>query len=219
MPVQVRLFAALRELLGTDHLSVEPDEGETVAQLFARLFPDEPEERWAGTLMYAVNRAYVGGDHALQDGDEVAFIPPLGGGSADPRVELCSEPLDLAALIAQVEGPGRGGVCTFTGTVRDHFEGRPVRQLAYEAYEEMAGAQMSALCDEIEARWPGVAVAMAHRVGILAIGEAAVCIAAAGPHRAEAFEACRHGIDALKDRVPIFKQEIYDDGSEWKRNR
>jgi len=207
----------LREMRGTSQLDIELSKGESVAQLFDRLFAsDGPSSCPRESVLFAVNQDYVDGSHIPEDGDEVAFIPPLAGGAADPRVALSKEPISLDDLISEVSGPGRGGLVTFTGTVRDHFEGRPVLYLDYEAYDEMALREMSLLCDEIERTWPGVAVAMAHRTGRLQIGEAAVHIAVAGGHRAESFDACRHAIDRLKERVPIFKKEVYEDDSAWK---
>ena len=218
MPITVALFASLRERQGRDRLVLDPLPGETVAGLFDRLFADRPTPDWPGPLMYAVNREYVPGDRPLEDGDEVAFVPPLGGGAADPRVQLTDQPLQLDPLLARVEAPGRGGVCVFTGTVRDTFEGRPVLHLEYEAYAPMALSEMSSLCDEVQERWPGVGVAIAHRVGRLEIGEAAVHVVCAAAHRGAAFEACRFGIDRLKETVPIFKKEVYQGGSSWKAN-
>lgn len=219
MAITVRLFALLREHKGQERIEVEPRGGDTVGSVFDRLFPDLASDPLRETLAFALNATYVDPDQPVQDGDEVAFIPPLGGGSEDPRVHLGHEPLALEPLIASVSGPQRGGLATFTGLVRDHFEGRPVTHLEYEAYEPMALREMSALCEEIEARWDGAAVAIAHRLGRLEIGDAAVLIVVAAPHRAAAFEACRHGIDALKERVPIFKKELYTDGSSWKGNQ
>lgn len=216
MPVSVRLFAMLRETRGAARLDIDLEQGESVAQIFDRLFAANASGCPRESVMFAVNQNYVNGDHVPQDGDEVAFIPPLAGGAADPRVALSTRPIDIQDLIEQVTAPSRGGLVTFTGTVRDHFEGRPVIYLNYEAYDEMALREMSRLCDEIEAAWPGVAVAMAHRIGRLEIGEAAVHIAVAGGHRAESFTACRHAIDRLKERVPIFKKEVYEDDSVWK---
>lgn len=218
MTITVRLFASLRESRGQDRLLMDPKPGETVAALFDRLFPDRPTPDWPGPLMYAVNREYVDPEHLLADGDEVAFVPPLGGGAPDPRVRLTDQPLELDPLLRQVEGPGRGGVCTFSGTVRNTFEGRPVIHLEYEAYEPMALSEMSKLCDAIEQRWPQVQVAIAHRVGRLDIGDAAVHVVCSAPHRGAAFEACRFGIDRLKESVPIFKKEVYEGGSTWKAN-
>lgn len=218
MTITVRLFASLREHAGSDRLQVEARPGETVADLFSRLFPSRPSPDWPGPLMFAVDREWVAADHPVRDGVEVAFLPPLGGGSGDPRVLLTSAPLDAPALVEQVRAPHRGGICTFVGTARDVSGGRRVLRLEYEAWEEMALLELSRLCDEIEARWPGVAVAIAHRTGVIGTGEAAVVVACAAPHRAEAFEACRHGIDRLKERVPIFKKEVREDGSDWKGN-
>ncbi len=124
-------------------------------------------------------------------------------------------PLDLAALLAEVTAPERGGVASFLGLVRDHHDGRGVSALAYSAYEPMADSVCGEIVAEAEARWP-VRVAVRHRVGELSIGDAAVAVAVAGDHRDEAFAACRYVIEELKRRVPIWKRETYADGSvEW----
>ncbi|HEV8195108.1 MAG TPA: molybdenum cofactor biosynthesis protein MoaE [Gemmatimonadales bacterium] len=125
---------------------------------------------------------------------------------------LTRDPVHLDALIARITGPDRGGVVTFLGLVRDHHEGRSVDGLEYSAYEPMAEAVCAELIAETESRWP-VRAALSHRVGPLGIGEAAVAIAVAAPHRDEAFAACRHLIEELKRRVPIWKQESYSDGT------
>ena len=217
MTVTVLLFAALREDKGTDHLDVELEPGETAYELFDRLFPDRPDPRWPGSLLFAVNREYVDRSEVLREGDEVAFVPPLGGGEGeDGRVSLHHGPLAEREVVARVEGPDKGGLCVFTGLVRNHHKGRSVLYLEYEGYEPMALSEMSRICDAATLRWPGVETAIAHRLGRLEIGEAAVIIACASGHRAEAFEACRFAIDALKDAVPIFKKEFYEDGSVWK---
>ena len=219
MTVVVRFFAVLREVQGVSSASVRIEPGETVGALYARLFADLVDETGRRLpVMYAVNESYVKGTHLLSAGDEVAFIPPLGGGSGDPRVLLTTAPLDPDQLLSTVQSAERGGVCSFVGTVRNHFDGRGVKELQYEAYEGMARSQMSRLCDEAESRWPGVAIAMHHRLGTLSIGEAAVIITAASPHRDAAFAACRWGIDALKESVPIWKKEIYEEGATWKAN-
>ncbi|HKU60665.1 MAG TPA: molybdenum cofactor biosynthesis protein MoaE [Gemmatimonadales bacterium] len=128
---------------------------------------------------------------------------------------LSGTPLDIASLIAEVTAPERGGIAAFVGTVRDHHQGRAVRELEYSAYAAMAEAECGRIVEETERRWP-VRVAVRHRIGLLAIGDAAVAIAVAGAHRDEAFDACRHMIEELKRRVPIWKRERYADGSvEW----
>ena len=130
-------------------------------------------------------------------------------------MRLLDEPLSLDRCVAAVSGPGMGGIVTFTGMVRRHNRGTRVERLEYEAYGSMAVREMTRLCIEIEAEIPGVRLSVEHRVGVLAIGDLAVVIAAAAPHRAEAFTACRAMIDRLKDRVPIWKKEIAEDGVEW----
>jgi molybdopterin synthase catalytic subunit len=135
-----------------------------------------------------------------------------------PIIQITREPLDGAAIRAledAVTSPGAGGVVTFAGVVRDNARGKRVRSLEYDAYPEMAERQMGEIATEVARRWPESALAMVHRTGPLAIGEASVVIVAACPHRAEAFEACRYAIDALKSSVPIWKKEIYEDGEAW----
>lgn len=125
---------------------------------------------------------------------------------------LTDEPLDLAGLVSEVSAADRGGVATFLGLVRDHHEGRGVLRLEYSAYGPMAEAECQAIVAEAEARWP-VRVAVRHRLGTLAVGDAAVAVAAGGAHRDESFVACRYVIEELKRRVPIWKREFYADGS------
>jgi molybdopterin synthase catalytic subunit len=128
---------------------------------------------------------------------------------------LSDAPLDLGALIREVSSPDRGGIACFLGTVRDHHEDRAVVGLEYSAYADMVEAECARIVAEAQARWP-VRVALRHRVGALEIGEAAVAIAVAGAHRDEAFAGCRHVIEEVKRRVPIWKKERYADGTvEW----
>ena len=126
---------------------------------------------------------------------------------------LSFEPIDVAALGRAVTAPERGGVVSFVGLVRNHHEGREVVELEYSAYGPMAERAIAAITAEVQQRWP-VRVAVAHRLGRLAIGEAAVAVVVAGGHRGEAFEACRYAIEEVKRRVPIWKREKYADGSE-----
>ena len=122
-------------------------------------------------------------------------------------------PLDLAALVESITAPDRGAVVTFVGVVRDHHDGRRVTGLSYSSYEPMADSECEAIRAEAERRWP-VRVAVVHRLGDLEIGDAAVAIVAASAHRDEAFAACRHVIEEVKRRVPIWKRERFADGTE-----
>ncbi len=128
---------------------------------------------------------------------------------------ITTAPLDLVALVAIVSAPGVGGVATFVGLVRDHNQGRRVQHLVYEAYEPLAERSLARIVDETREKWPSVALAVHHRVGQLAIGEASVAIAAGSPHRVEAFAACRYAIERVKQIVPIWKHEYFDGGDVW----
>jgi molybdopterin synthase catalytic subunit len=123
--------------------------------------------------------------------------------------------LDLAALLRLVEGAGTGGVAAFLGLVRDHNQGRRVLHLVYEAYEPLAERALARIVDEAREHWPSAALAIHHRTGTLGIGEASVAIAAASPHRADAFAACRYAIERVKQIVPIWKHEYFEGGDVW----
>ena len=160
-----------------------------------------------------MNQEFTSLDAAVPESAEVALVPPVAGGSDCFR--LSETPLALEEVVGAVGGPERGGLVTFTGTVRTETRGRRVRALSYEAYPGMAERAMTAIGREIESRWPGTRVAIVHRVGTLVPGEAAVVIAVSAPHRAAAFEGCRHAIERLKADVPIWKKERFEDGEEW----
>lgn len=129
--------------------------------------------------------------------------------------DITPDPLSTDELVNAVLVGSIGAVVTFTGTVRDHNEGRKVVALEYEAYDEMAVAEMERIGSEMAAKWGLHGIAIRHRVGRLAIGEASVVIAASSPHRREAFEACSEALDLLKERVPIWKKEYFEDGEHW----
>jgi molybdopterin synthase catalytic subunit len=126
-------------------------------------------------------------------------------------IALSPEPLDVAALIAAVADPDHGATTSFVGTTRREGGLREVAELRYEAYEELAMAEMAAVAAEAQARF-GARVAVAHRVGVVRVGEASVAVTASAGHRGAAFAACRHVIDELKARVPIWKQTAFADG-------
>jgi molybdopterin synthase catalytic subunit len=214
MRVTVRLFGPIREAAGAKELHVQLPTGATAAVLRARLAEKHPEIAALGPrLRISVNREFAAEETALADGDEVAFLPPVSGGAS--RCTISERALDPGAVAARVVGPDAGGVVSFVGAVRDHSRGQAIEHLEYEAYPEMAVQEMERICDEAARRWPGVRVAIDHRVGHLAIGDLAVVVVAAAAHRAEAFDACRFAIDALKQTVPIWKKEVARDGACW----
>ena len=215
MKITVLYFAVFRERLGRDEEVLELADGATVTDAIDALARKHPAiDKLRGKFRCAVNQDFTEDATVLRDRDELALIPPVAGG-AGRHVQLLDAALSLDRCIAAVSGPGMGGIVTFTGAVRRHSRGVTVERLEYEAYAPMAIREMTRLCDEIEKEIPGVVLAVEHRVGKLAIGDIAVVIAAAAPHRAEAFTACRAMIDRLKDRVPIWKKEIGEDGAEW----
>ena len=131
------------------------------------------------------------------------------------RYDVTTGPIDARELEAVVTHPGAGAICTFSGIVRDNSQGRTVTHLDYEAYAEMAVPQMRKIGAEIKERWPEARVAMAHRTGKLEVGEVSVVVAVSCPHREEAIDACKWGIDRLKESVPIWKKEHAADGTYW----
>ena len=130
------------------------------------------------------------------------------------RAWLSDSAIDVAAVLGAVHGPGQGATVLFLGTVRRENRGRPVTGMRYEAYPAMAEAVLAAIVGEAETRWPGCSVAAAHRSGDLGVGDASVVIAAAAPHRSQAFEASRYVIEEIKQRLPVWKKERYADGLE-----
>jgi MoaE-MoaD fusion protein len=220
--VTVRLFAATADAVGQRRL--EGDwAGLTPPQLLAVLQEEYPGlARLTAALAVAVNRDYAEADRLLQDGDEVALIPPVSGGSGEeaapqgrPLFEVTEEPLSADEVASRVTNPYSGATLVFVGTVREWTKGKRTILLEYEAYPEMAVRQMQIIGKEIDERWPGTKVAIAHRVGRLEVTEPSVIIAVATPHRVDAFDACRHAIERLKQIVPIWKKEIWEHGEEW----
>jgi MoaE-MoaD fusion protein len=202
--VRVRLFAGLRERAGWSQRDVE---AASVAEIWPALdLGDEPEG-----LLYAVNKEYATRDRALADGDEVALIPPVSGGA----FLLSDEPLSLDRVVDEVRSDEAGAIATFTGTTRVHSRGRTVTHLDYEAYEGMAEKTMAEIAESLHARYELSAVAIHHRIGRVGIGDTSVLIAVSAPHRQHALAACKDAIDELKERVPLWKKEVYEGGEEW----
>jgi len=218
MRVAVKLFGQIREAVGEKELSVELPDGASARDL-RRLLADRYRvfDSFGDRLAVSVQLEVVPLDTALCDGDEVAFLPPVSGGAGECWIS--DRPLVEADAVARVKGPGMGGIVTFVGAVRDHARGRSIRHLEYETYPEMAVREMEKIAEQVAQRWPGTRVAIGHRSGHLEVGEIAVVIAAAAPHRAAAFEACRFAIDTLKQTVPIWKKEVASDGEYWVDDR
>lgn len=214
MNVRVLLFGSVRDACEAKELAVSLAEGAGVGDLRALLATRHPSiERLGARLRIAVNRRFATEETRLAEGDEVALLPPVSGGAG--CCTLSDRPLDVAEVVGRVAGPDCGGVVTFLGTVRERARERDIERLEYEAYAAMAEPEMEGIAAEAAERWPGARVAVAHRIGSLAVGELAVVVVAAAPHRPEAFAACRYTIDTLKQRVPIWKKEVTTDGDHW----
>ena len=212
MKVTVLAFATAAEAIGASRLELDLPDGSAVADLREQLQSSYPGlvPQWS-RLAIAVD-GELGGDGTLREGAEVALLPPVSGGSS---AHLTETPLDPTALIAEISTAYRGAVLTFVGTVRDHHGGRHVSHLTYEAYRPMAEAVLSRIERDAERAAPGLR--LVHRLGEVPAGEASVVIAAASPHRDEAYAASRTALERLKREVPIWKREHYAGGeAEWR---
>lgn len=229
--VAVLFFATLRDRAGISRLDVELPEGSLVSDLKSLLsdrFPDLAP--LMSSTLVAVNHEYADGMEALSTGDEVAFFPPVSGGSrnispagdeAFPTIFLITEDeLDLDDLLKQISLPTTGAACFFTGMVRastTRTEPHETVYLEYQAYRPMAEAKMDQVAQEIRQRWPSVeGIAIVQRIGVLYPGTPTVLIACTAAHRdTGVFEAARYGIDRLKEIVPIWKKEVGPGGKSW----
>jgi molybdopterin synthase catalytic subunit/molybdopterin converting factor small subunit len=213
MEVTVRLFAGLRERAGWRERTIEVSAGARVADVWPALGLRSGEPTG---LLYAVNRSYAEPDRELADGDEVALLPPLSGGDGRRGAFQLSElPLSVEAVLAEVADDEAGAIASFVGTTRRSSRGRQVRWLEYEAYPGMAEQVMEEIGRDLAARYGLLRVAIHHRVGRVEVGEPSVVIAVSAAHRQPALAACKEAIDALKQRVPLWKKEVYEAGEEW----
>jgi molybdopterin synthase catalytic subunit len=240
--VHIRLFAMQRELAGTRALDLELPAGATVEEAWAALVERHPVlAPGRPAVRFAVNGSYGPAETRLDDGDEVAMIPPVSGGeggaggrgAAPARIlELRAEPFDgsiLSELSARLATPEDGAVVGFLGVTRRspgtpapgqeaeaaRHAGRVVQALTYETHPQMALAILAEIADEIEQRFGVTHLAIVHREGDVPLGAASVAIVACAPHRDAAFEAARYAIDETKARAPIWKAELFADGKVW----
>ena len=218
--VRVLAFGALKTVVpdgGWRELASESSVADLLAALCREGLTHDAALRSAAI---AVNRQYSLRSRMLEDGDEVAILPPVSGGldaaPADtPLIALVREPIDASAIERALKSGADGAVCVFDGIVRDNTRGRRTLHLDYEAYEQMALQQMHLLRSEAMEHFGVREVAITHRLGRLMVGETSVFIAVASAHRGAAFDACRWVIDTLKKTVPIWKKEQFVDGAAW----
>lgn len=219
--VRIRSFGPLRTIFAPEGDLRELQAGESVAGLLATLSSEGLLDRsLLSSAAIAVNHTYAASNQTLHDGDEVAILPPVSGGSSlssshDPHVALVREPIDSAGIVNRIKDGHDGAVCIFDGIVRNNTRGRKTLHLDYEAYEEMALKQMLLLRSEAIEHFGVREVIIVHRLGRLFVSETSILIAVASAHRGAAFDACEWIIDTLKKTVPIWKKEQFVDGAVW----
>lgn len=210
MKVRVRLFASLAQAAGFREREMEVPEGSTAGDLLVQLKRGPLIALTGARVLHAVNRQHCDASQPLADGDEVGLFPPVSGGSGADEERLLivsADRLDPGRLADSVRHPSCGAVLTFEGVVRDHGQAGEVSAIEYEAYPEMALQVLRELRDEVEARYPGCRIAVAHRTGRLLVGEPSVVVACAAAHRRDAFAACRLAMDRIKESLPVWKAE------------
>ncbi len=216
MRITIKYFAIVRETLGRGEETRDVADGVTAGAVLDQIGQDAPTvARLLPALMVMVNQEYANRSQVLQEGDELALIPPVSGGAENHWFRVQAEPIDPREVENIVAGPAVGGIVTFSGAVRDHARGRTVTALDYEAYEPVAVKMLARIGDEVRQRWSIDRIAIVHRTGLLTVGEVSVVISVSSAHRAEAFAACAYAIDRIKEIVPIWKKEFYQDGSHW----
>ncbi|MFN3420109.1 MAG: molybdenum cofactor biosynthesis protein [Armatimonadota bacterium] len=219
--VRVMFLGPAKDLTGCDNTILSLPKGSTLSDAIEALLDIFPNLRERlSHYRFAVNADYTNENTPLEDGDEVALIPPVSGGAIETEVKvvtkLTKEAIELEPLFAFVSSPEAGAVVTFVGTVREFSHGKKIVALTYEAYEPMAEKELQRIADEMMNRWQLCKVAIVHRIGELKVGEVAVAIFVSAPHRADAFAAARHAIERIKEIVPIWKREQFADGtSQW----
>ena len=222
MRVRVLLFGVLKDIFQRSEELLELSGEATVSDLldhYRRLAPER--SNFFHSLALAVNQEYASPKHPLQDGDEVALLPPVSGGTEAKakresyQCEIVRERIRTEEILNRMKQGEDGAVVVFEGIVRNHTRNRQTLFLDYEAYEPMALAQMNALAEKALANYNVREVSMVHRLGRLEIGETSVLVVVASAHRGVAFDACRFAIDTLKRTVPIWKKEHFTDGVVW----
>jgi molybdopterin converting factor subunit 1 len=229
--IRVLFFGVLRDVTGVREDQIEVPEGsrlENIFAVYAHKFPRLNEI--SASIVPALNQQFAPHSAVVSDGDEVAFLPPVSGGSDgapsrythdlfDPATgnffALTRQAIDAAAVARQLLRGEDGAFVNFEGVTRNNTKGRPTRYLDYECYEPMAVKVMAEIGGEIARTFAIGRIAMVHRLGRVEIGETSVAVVVTAPHRKPAFEAALEGINRLKRTVPIWKKEYFADGEVW----
>lgn len=216
MKIEVLFFGVAHDLTGLPRERIELPEGVSLRDLRRQYEERFPRLRDLGdSLLTAVNEEMASPSQPLRDGDEVAFMPPVSGGAGEDFFRITRERIPTQELAEALKATEDGAVVVFEGIVRNHSRGRKTLYLEYEGYEPMAVRQMESIGREIREKFPIDRLGMVHRLGRMEIGETSVAIIVTSAHRRAAFEACRYAIDRLKQIVPIWKKEYFEDGAVW----
>jgi len=215
------LFGQAREFAGTEKLELDLETPATVSSAFAAIKHRHVKlSEMEHSLLFAVNEEYATPSTALSNGDRLAVLPPVSGGSNSSDIfEITREPIDIASLRARLLEGDSGAVVIFDGVARNNTKGRRTLHLEYEGYEPMALRTMEQIAGEIHEQWAINRIGIIHRLGRIEIAESSVVIIVTSAHRKIAFEACLYAIDRLKKIVPIWKKEYFEDGAVWVENQ
>ena len=215
--IKVLLFGQAREFVGQSTIDLELQAPATVDSAFACIRSrDSRLARIERSLLFAVDEEYADRNQLLADGDRLAVLPPVSGGSGDSDIfEIVREPIDIPGLRARLLQGESGAVVIFDGVARNNTKGRPTLFLEYEGYTEMALKMLEQIGREAHEHWPINRIGIIHRLGRIDITESSVVIVVTSAHRRVAFEACHYAIDRLKKIVPIWKKEYFEDGAVW----
>ena len=225
MRVKVLFFGMLRDVAGASEDELSLEEPASIGDVFEHYAARHPRFReLAPSVVASRNRRFSPVSDSVLDGDEIAFLPPVSGGS-ESVMEICDPaghhfaitraPIDTQALARRLARPEDGAVVTFDGIVRNNTRGRATRFLEYDCYQAMALEMIAELGRELAARDGIGRVGIVHRIGRMEIGESSVVIVVTAPHRKPAFEAAFEAINRLKRTVPIWKKEFFEDGEVW----
>ena len=220
MLVTVLFFAGARERVGFGRVEIELNVGACIGYAVEKAVEEGGSDiKLPAGVMFARNGVYVDRSVVVEDGDEIAVIPPVSGGAGMDddlvRVWMTADKIDADEVVSSVGSDKDGAVVVFHGVTRDHNEGRRVLWLEYEAYSPMAESMMMQIISEMREKWEIGAVAVCHRTGRVDIGETSMVLAVSAAHRHPAFDSALYFIDRLKDVVPIWKKEHFDGGEVW----
>ena len=231
--INIRLFAAFKELIGKNQIDLSVPENSSVKDVIKTLEASYPEVKNILTISkFAVNMEYQDVEMKLSDGDEITIIMPVSGGAGNNNndekslelsgidkkilIEIIHDKVDTCRVLDFISTPSAGSILLFNGTVRDNEDAKPVKYLFYEAYNEMAIKEMQKLIERVFEDYEVLKVAIIHRIGRIDIGDISISIGVSSPHRKDSYLASKFLIDNIKETVPIWKKETFEDFDKWK---